>query len=137
MLIAFILIVIHYVADFMAQTEEMAVGKSKSIKLLLKHTGIYTFIFYMVFALWCAYQNHFGTITVQDMGWSPWFFLFFPITFVCHTVIDYVSSKITARKFEKKEFYTGIPNMGAFSIIGLDQVCHYATLFLTYHFLTN
>jgi len=28
------------------------------------------------------------------------------------------------------------PNMGALSIIGMDQVFHYATLFLTYHFLT-
>ena len=137
MLIAFILIVIHYVADFMAQTEEMALGKSKSFKILLKHTGIYTFIFYLAFALWCIYQNHFGTITVQDMGWSPWLFLFFPIIFVTHFIIDYVSSKITARKFEKKQYYTPIPNFGAFSIIGLDQVAHYGTLFLTYYILTK
>lgn len=136
MLIAFILIVIHYIADFMAQTEEMALGKSKSIKILLKHTGTYTLVFYVCFALWCAYQNHIGHITIHDMGWDLRLFLFFPITFVFHTVIDYVSSRITARKFTKKEYYTGIPNMGAFSIIGLDQVIHYGTLFLTYHFLT-
>lgn len=136
MLIAFILIIIHYIADFTFQTEEMATGKSKSFKILLKHTRTYTFVFFMCFALWCAYQNHIGHLTPDDMGWTPWVCLFFPITFICHTVIDYISSRITARKFEKKEYYTGIPNMGAFSIIGLDQVFHYATLFLTYHLLT-
>lgn len=136
MLIAFILIVIHYVADFMAQTEEMATGKSKSFKILVKHTWRYTVIFFFAFALWCAYQNHIGHMKPEDVGWDLRIILFFPITFVFHTIIDYVSSRITARKFEKKEFYTGIPNMGAFSIIGLDQVFHYATLFLTYHYLT-
>lgn len=137
MLIAFILIVIHYVADFMAQTEEMALGKSKSFKVLLKHTWRYTFIFFIFFALWCAYQNHIGHVKAIDIGWDWRMFLFFPITFVFHTIIDYVSSRITARKFAKKEYYTGIPNMGAFSIIGLDQLFHYGTLFLTYHLLTS
>lgn len=136
MLIAFILIVIHYIADFMAQTEEMATGKSKSFIILLKHTGKYTLVFYVCFALWCAYQNHIGGMKPEDIGWDLRIFLFFPITFVFHTAIDYVTSRITSRKFEKKEYYTGIPNMGAFSIIGLDQVIHYATLFLTYHYLT-
>lgn len=137
MLIAFILIVIHYIADFMSQTEEMAINKHKSIRFLLQHTLLYTLIFYITFALWCAYQNHIGHLTPKDIGWDGRIFLFFPITFVCHTIIDYVSSKITHKKFEKKEYYTGIPNFGAFSIIGLDQVFHYGTLFLTYHFLTT
>lgn len=52
MLIAFILIVIHYIADFMAQTEEMALGKSKSFKILVKHTWNYTFIFFVFFGFW-------------------------------------------------------------------------------------
>jgi hypothetical protein len=136
MIIAFVLIVIHYIADFMFQTEDMALGKHKSMMSLLQHTAMYTFIFYLSFALWCIYQNHIGHLKPEDMGWDSRILLFFPITFVCHTVIDYVSSRITHKKFEKKEFYTGIPNFGAFSIIGLDQVFHYASLFLTYYFLT-
>lgn len=137
MLIAFILIVIHYIADFMFQTEEMALGKSKSFLILLKHTFVYTGIFYIAFVFWIVINGEFlGYNIFKDVTITDKIILFFPITFLCHTVIDYVSSKITARKFEKKEFYTGIPNMGAFSIIGLDQVFHYGTLFLTYYFLT-
>jgi hypothetical protein len=137
MLIAFILIVIHHIADFMFQTEEMATGKSKSFKILLKHTGTYTLVFFVFFALWCTYQNHIGHIKPEDIGWTPLVLLFFPITFICHTVIEYVSSKITARKFAKKEYYTGIPNFGVFAVINIDQIFHYATLFLTYYFLTE
>ena len=120
----------------MFQTEDMALGKSKSIKPLLKHVLVYTFIFYVCFELWCAYQNLFGHITLKDMGWTSKILLFFPITFICHFMIDYVTSRITSVKFAKKEYYTGIPNLGAFSIIGLDQVFHYGTLFLTYYYVT-
>lgn len=136
MLIAFILIVIHYIADFMAQTEVMALGKSKSLRILCYHTYVYTAIFAYAFILYLLFHLGMGHHKLYDINLTPMVLWFFPITFVSHTVIDYVSSKITARKFEKKEYYTGIPNMGAFSIIGLDQVFHYATLFLTYHFLT-
>jgi hypothetical protein len=135
--IAFILIFVHYIADFMFQTENQALGKSTSLKQLVSHTLTYTAVFYVVFSLWCGYQNHIGHITVQDLGWTIKVFLFFPITFVCHTIIDFFTSKITSKKFKNKEFYTGIPNFGAFSIIGLDQVIHYATLFATYYFVTH
>lgn len=136
MLIAFILIVIHYIADFMAQTEEMATGKSKSLKLLCYHTYVYTAIFAYVFILYLLFHLGMGHHKLYEINLTPKILWFFPITFVFHTAIDYVSSRITARKFEKKEYYTGIPNMGAFSIIGLDQLFHYGTLFLTYHLLT-
>jgi fatty acid desaturase len=132
MLIAFILIIIHYIADFMFQTENQALGKSKSYSKLISHTFTYTVVFFVLLIL-----IGFGVNLVMGYKYifiSLWFFL---ITFITHTVIDYVTSKITSKKFEKKEFYTGIPNFGAFSIIGLDQVAHYATLFATYYLLTN
>ena len=137
MTIAFVLITIHYIADFMFQTENQALGKSKNIIYLLKHTLTYTAVFFIAFSLWCTFQNHIGHIAPSDIGWTLKIFLFFPIIFVTHTIIDYFTSKIVSRKFEKKEFYTGLPNLGAFSIIGLDQLLHYTTLFLTYYILTN
>jgi uncharacterized membrane protein YbhN (UPF0104 family) len=137
MWIAFILILVHYIGDFMFQTENQALGKSTNFKQLISHTLTYTLVFYIAFALWCAYQNHFGHITPEVLGWTAKVFLFFPITFVCHTIIDFFTSKIASKKFKNKEYYTGLPNFGAFSIIGLDQVIHYATLFATYYFVTN
>jgi len=141
MTIAFILIVIHYIADFMFQDEDMALGKSKSIKQLLRHTITYTFVFFVFFMLFifCAifylYQLNLGIM--ENIEYTYKILLFFPITFACHTIIDYFTSKIVSKKFKNKIFYTGIPNLGAFSIIGFDQVLHYATLFLTYTFVIN
>jgi len=137
MLVAFILIVIHYVADFMFQTEQMATGKSKQNRQLFLHVYVYTSVFTYFFILYLLFHLGMGHHKLIDINLTPNILWFFPITFICHFIIDYVSSRITARKFAKKEYYTGIPNMGAFSIIGIDQVFHYATLFLTYHFLTN
>ncbi len=41
----FYLLTIHFIADFIAQSDEMARGKSKSNYFLLYHVGVYTFIF--------------------------------------------------------------------------------------------
>ena len=137
MIIAFAIILIHFVADFIFQDEEWATNKSKSFKALIKHTATYSFIWYLVgfgFAVW---GNHFGGPSAKDLGWSPWMGLFPIITFVAHTVTDYFTSKIVSRKFGKGEYGSPIPNFGAFTVIGFDQVLHYAQLFLTYHLLTN
>lgn len=130
MIIAFVLIVIHYIADFIFQTEDMAMNKSKDFNKLLKHTITYTIL---VSGLIIAYLKLINfELTLQII------FLFPLIIFVTHTIIDYFTSKIVSKKFKDKEFYTGIPNFGgAFSVIGFDQVLHYATLFLTYYFLTK
>lgn len=136
MTIAFILILIHYVADFMFQDEKMALGKSKSNRELLRHTIRYTLVFLVAFILIKIIENPLPHIYIYELGWTSKIVLFFPITFACHTIIDYISSRKTSKLFENKIFYTGIPNFGAFSIIGLDQVFHYLSLFLTYYIVT-
>ena len=133
MITAFILIVIHTIADFLFQTEDMALGKSKNIWKLLKHTVVYTIVFYLFFVFWYAINHQ----TLSEMNLTISVLWFFPITFICHTITDYITSRITSRLFEKKIYYTGIPNFGAFAIIGIDQVLHYAQLFLTYYYLTQ
>ena len=133
MITAFILIVIHTIADFLFQTEDMALGKSKNNWKLLKHTTVYTLIFYLCFVYWYGINHQ----TLSEMNLTLKFLWFFPITFICHTITDYITSRITSRLFEKKIYYTGIPNFGAFAVIGIDQVLHYAQLFLTYYYLTN
>jgi hypothetical protein len=64
-------------------------------------------------------------------------FTFLGITFISHFITDYITSRIVKRKFENNEYGSPIPNFGAFSIIGFDQVLHYTQLFLTYQFLIN
>ena len=47
MMTAFIIVVIHFIADFIFQAEEWAVNKSKSNLALLKHVSMYTIIWSM------------------------------------------------------------------------------------------
>lgn len=115
------IIVIHYIADFVWQNEWMAINKGKSLKALLVHTVTYSSIWLIV-----------GQPLFSDV---PNLFMFVLVTFICHTLTDYLTSKWTGYLFKKKKYYTPIPSFGAFSIIGLDQVLHYVQLFLTYWYL--
>ena len=114
------LILAHWVADFVFQDEYWALNKKNSLKALLSHTITYSLMVSLMF-LWIL---------------SPMnLLIFWAITFVTHTITDYFSSKIVGKKFENKEMGSPIPNLGAFSVIGLDQVIHYITLFFTLYLL--
>lgn len=131
-----LIIFIHWVADFIFQAEEWATNKSKSFKALVKHTAMYSFIWYLVIFGFAICGNHFNGPSIEELGWTPWMITFPLITFVFHTLTDYFTSKIVSRKFANQEYGSPIPNFGAFTVIGFDQVLHYVQLFLTYHFLT-
>jgi len=132
MILAFIIISVHYIADFVFQAEEWATNKSTSNKALLNHVATYT-------TFWV-----FGSLILFGI-YSPghtieWYvahsMIFAAITFVVHFSTDYITSRIVKRRFESKHFGSPIPNFGAFSIIGFDQVLHYAQLFLTFYWLS-
>ncbi len=115
-----IIIVCHWFADFLMQDEKWALGKSKNWNDLLNHTVFYSFIW--IFGIM------FFLSPVKSI-------IFAGITFVFHTVTDYFTSRIVSKKFERKEYGSSIPNIGAFTIIGIDQVLHYFQLFITYYLL--
>jgi hypothetical protein len=131
--IAFLIILIHYIADFIFQDSEWAENKNKSFSALISHTLMYSVVWIFgamfIFNSPCDYSA-FGQCVDTIKA-----FRFVGITFVFHTITDYFTSKIVSKKFSKGEYGGPIPNFGAFSIIGLDQVLHYAQLFLTYQFL--
>ena len=123
------IILIHWVADFVFQAEVWAENKSKDLKPLLKHTYTYSAIWLIVGSLAKAT----GAIHLEQGVLS----LFVLITFVLHTVTDYFTSKIVSKRFANKHYGSPIPNFGAFTVIGFDQVLHYTQLFLTYYLLTK
>jgi hypothetical protein len=131
------IIFIHWVADFIFQAEEWAVNKSKCFSALVKHTTMYSFIWLLVMVGFSVWGNHFGGPKMEELGWSEWMILFPVITFVFHTITDYFTSKIVSRKFANNEYGSPIPNLGAFTVIGFDQVLHYIQLFGTYYLLTK
>lgn len=114
------LVVSHWICDFIFQAEEWANSKSYSLKGLLKHTFTYSIL--MTVSWFFFLENR------SNILW------FFGITLITHTLTDFFTSKLVAKKFADKYYGSPIPNFGAFTTIGLDQVIHYITLLLTLHF---
>jgi hypothetical protein len=116
----FTILIIHWIADFVLQDEKWALGKSKNIDDLLLHTSIYSFIWFIIGIF---------VFPIEKV------MLFWIITFITHTITDYFTSRIVSKKFANNHYGSAIPNFGAFTIIGFDQVLHYIQLFLTYYYL--
>ena len=129
----FFIIIVHWIADFIFQAEEWATNKSKSNVALFKHVATYSIIW--VFASCILLGIGCKTGTTQWYMFNS--ILFSLVTFTCHFITDYFTSRIVSKKFANKHYGSPIPNFGAFTIIGIDQVLHYVQLFLTYKILLN
>lgn len=133
MLVPFLVICIHFIADFIFQAEEWATNKSKSNLALFHHVRVYSTFWLFGSCLLLGYLKPGETTTWYVVN----SLLFTLITFVAHFATDYVTSRIVSKKFAKQEYGSPIPNFGAFTVIGFDQVLHYGQLFLTLHLLTQ
>ncbi len=116
-----IILTIHWFADFVCQTDKMAQGKSKNWLDLLDHTFVYSFIFFCCVPFYAI--SHIGSY----VEWSG--SLFALITFVCHTIQDYITSRINAKLWADKKVHL------LFVFIGFDQLLHFIQLLLTYQLL--
>lgn len=110
------LITVHFIADFVLQTNWMAIEKSKRWDALLLHVTVYTLCF-----VW--------------MGW--WFTL---ITFVLHFAVDFFTSRLGRRWFFFEPLEgTWVRNVWVprpkyrypfFVLLGFDQLLHVYSLVL-------
>jgi len=127
MLISFIIIFIHWISDFVLQTDWQAQNKSKSNFALLSHTLNYSMVWLLPMCLVFGKMKEGATTE-----WIVWSTLYFSmITFVVHTITDYFTSRLNSKLWsEGKVHYF-------FVSVGFDQVLHYGQLFLTYHYLFN
>lgn len=116
-----LIVVIHWIADFIFQAEKWSLGKSKSWIPLLKHTIVYS-SFWLI-PVWVMTENLINSL------------LFVGVTFIAHTITDYFTSRIVSKKFANNYYGSPIPNFGAFTTIGFDQVLHYLQLILTWYWL--
>lgn len=96
-----IILVVHWIADFICQTDKMAQNKSTSFKWLSSHVSVYTLIM-MVFGWKYALTNG-----------------------VLHLCIDFFTSRATSFLWKKNDRHN------FFVVIGLDQLLHTACLILT------
>lgn len=105
------LIFTHWVADFVCQNRYMAEMKSKNILALLLHVAVYSVV------LFCGCYTFANSVETAVM--------FTLLNGLLHGLTDYFSSKFTSALWQNKNTW------GFFTVIGLDQLIHNATLYLT------
>lgn len=129
------LLVGHFVADFLFQSDWMALNKSKSWKALGAHVGVYTLTLGFIVALGQPPAEYpYGAII--DFGW------FLLINGIVHFVQDAITSRITSALWFLPQVGHGMrPNWiqvelrdtrhWFFVVIGVDQLLHYLVLMCT------
>lgn len=106
----------HYVADFLAQTEWMASGKSKSIIPLASHIFVYSIVMLIMMAAILPLKGGFNESQLL---------MFIGINAVLHFVTDYISSRASSKAYAKKDLRT------FWAVIGADQLAHFLGFILS------
>ena len=115
MLIVLTILSVHFFADFVFQSSQMATGKSKSLKWLSIHVGVYGLVS-LISAFIIGYEL--SNISIGFIWWG--------INVGLHFVVDFFTSKIASRFWEEK-------NMRLFFVmIGFDQLLHNLCLIYSY-----
>jgi hypothetical protein len=111
-----LIFVVHFLGDFVFQSSKMATGKSKSIKWLSIHVGVYALVSLISLIV---LGNFFGNFLVGFYWWIT--------NVILHFIVDFFTSKITSRFWEQK-------NMRFFFVmIGFDQLLHAICLISTFY----
>ena len=97
-----LILLAHFVGDFILQSHWMASNKSKN---------------------WQAMGSH---VLVYSCCLSPFGLTFAVVNGIAHLATDSISSRITSLLWAKQEWHL------FFVVIGADQLAHYAVLFYTY-----
>jgi hypothetical protein len=112
------LLVFHWVADFVTQTDKIALQKADNILALLVHVLLYTIVMMigtlMILNTWVN-----GSSAVAN------WFSFVACNAALHLVTDFFTSKVS------KQYWKANNRHAFFVTIGFDQLIHQVTLGLT------
>ena len=122
--VIFLVLIFHWVLDFIFQTDKQAKGKSKNFKDLLSHTAAYSveWLIPACFVFHCINR---------DLNYVLLAPIFAVITFVFHTITDYFTSRLNSKLWRAGKAHE------FFISVGFDQLLHYFQLFLTFYFLSG
>lgn len=120
LLILLIIMIAHWIADFILQTTEVAINKGKHMWALLQHTGHYS----LAMLFFCIPLTIFG---VPDEK----YLLFIMINGILHGLVDYFTSRLRNKVYNEED------NHMFFVLVGFDQLLHLSILFTTAHYMLN
>ena len=105
------MLLVHWFADFVLQTDWQAKNKSKNYLALLAHVSTYS-------AVWAIAM-------MAGMGFEKGF-QFTYLTFFAHGLTDFLTSKLNTYLYDKGKIHE------FFVSVGFDQVLHFVQIFGTY-----
>lgn len=108
--LAILVMLFHFLADFVCQSHEMATKKATSLTWLLIHIGAYTAVLFL--CMW-------PTIGLNAA------LTFCSLNGLLHLVTDFFTSKGTRHFFQKGDYHNG------FVVVGIDQFIHVSLLLIT------
>ncbi len=112
---------VHWVADFVLQTQHMALRKSTSNYYLGMHVTVYTVT--TILAWWLMFL-------VIDLEVSKLtYFIAASAIFGMHFITDYITSRITSKYYKAEKSHE------FFVTIGFDQWLHYVQLFIVFNYI--
>lgn len=117
------MLLFHWAFDFIVQTQEQGLNKSTNNKILFTHVNEYAIGMF----IWCF--SFIYLITGQLLVSFKIGLQFWVITFICHFITDYYTSKMTSEKYKMQKFYGWD---GFWFWIGLDQILHIFQLLITF-----
>ena len=112
---------VHWVADFVLQTEQMANNKSTSNYWLGMHVGVYTLTTILSWFILFSIVGLHATLLQYVLAALS--------IFVMHFITDYITSRITGRYYKNKKYRL------FFTTIGFDQWLHYLQIFAVFNYI--
>lgn len=120
----FIILFVHGIGDFLLQTDWQAKNKCKNNGALTMHVASYSLCW--VLPMTIMFSFYFYRL---DAFLLACFFSI--ITFICHWVTDYFTSRLNRRLLAKEQHHN------FFVSIYADQLLHFAQLLLLYYFIKS
>lgn len=120
------ILVVHFLVDFVWQTDKMVINKSKSHAWLIRHVAAY--VFWMAILAWLpmgAIAESNGLVKVYLDDFRRAMALWLIGNGVLHAIVDAITSRLSAKMWVTNR------RQAFFVVMGADQLAHQICLLIT------